>query len=157
MRNVLMLILLILLVTILWLYSDRFHRRQSHFSGSPASTINSINGLYLCIRILELDSHRPITDLLQGHNLNLNEQITADLRSKSYFAGIPISSNGLEVLDDWQNPFVIMWKADFAEGKLASGLAREDGTILIWSVGPNGSNEFGFGDDVFISPRATRK
>jgi hypothetical protein len=55
------------------------------------------------------------------------------------------------VKDGWGNPVVFMWRSALTSATVSPGLMSKRFPVIIWSTGPNGSNEFGFGDDLFTT------
>jgi hypothetical protein len=56
-------------------------------------------------------------------------------------------------LDGWGRPFRVTLRKDFERLPNASPtVLRKTNEILIWSLGPNGIDESGNGDDIFIPP-----
>jgi hypothetical protein len=53
-------------------------------------------------------------------------------------------------LDGWGHPFRYEFKADLIHKNAAYSLTNKDTTILVWSIGNNGVDELGRGDDVFL-------
>ena len=55
------------------------------------------------------------------------------------------------VLDAWGQPLQIMIKSNLLTiSNVSPKLLAKTNEIIIWSIGPNKSNEFGNGDDIFI-------
>jgi len=52
-----------------------------------------------------------------------------------------------EWCDKWQQPYHIIWDIDGDE-KIVMGVTTVSDDVVIWSVGKNGVNEWGYGDDV---------
>jgi len=61
------------------------------------------------------------------------------------------------VLDAWGHPVNIVARTNLPEGDLlANSLRAKTNSIIIWSSGPNGVNEYGHGDDIVAEPYYTR-
>jgi hypothetical protein len=56
------------------------------------------------------------------------------------------------VVDGWGHSFNLAKRADVALRDPASPLLRFPGDILVWSSGPDGTNQLGRGDDVVYTP-----
>ena len=56
------------------------------------------------------------------------------------------------VTDGWGHPFNLTRRADVATKDPSSPLLRFPGDVLIWSSGPDGTNQFGLGNDVVYTP-----
>jgi len=77
----------------------------------------------------------------------------AIISSKVYQQGyIKIAiSNGPIVLDAWSNQLQVITAEHLKRMTgVSPALLGKTNKIIIWSIGPNGSNEWGNGDDVFI-------
>ena|ERR1700744_1535893 len=62
------------------------------------------------------------------------------------------ANNGPLVLDGWGNPLQIMTKDHLKNiPNVSKTLMGKTNNILVWSSGPNGLNEWGNGDDIFIT------
>jgi hypothetical protein len=73
-------------------------------------------------------------------------------RTKAFSEGYIRISDGNQpvVLDAWKRPLQIMTKSNLLTlPNVSSTLLSKTNQMLIWSIGANGSNEFGNGDDVF--------
>lgn len=77
----------------------------------------------------------------------------AVMRSKTFREGYIKMSKGVQpvVLDAWGQPLQIEAKSNLVTlSKVSSQLLSKTNAIVIWSRGPNRSNEFGGGDDIAI-------
>jgi len=63
---------------------------------------------------------------------------------------LPALKNIPSLIDAWQRPINIFWRHDYILTNCNSALQSGNLPLIIWSSGPNGSNEFGNGDDVFV-------
>jgi hypothetical protein len=52
-------------------------------------------------------------------------------------------------LDSWEQPLMVSWRSNILD-KASRRLLEEHFSLIIWSKGPNRSNELGSGDDIFI-------
>jgi len=76
-------------------------------------------------------------------------------QTRAFGEGYVKVSAGAEayILDGWGKPLQIMCKTNLQNrAMISASLLSKTNRILIWSSGPNGSNEFGTGDDVFLQP-----
>jgi hypothetical protein len=63
---------------------------------------------------------------------------------------IPTMAKKSVINDAWGRPLNFMWHEDAVKSNASHALLKKSCSILIWSSGPNGTNEFGGGDDVFV-------
>jgi hypothetical protein len=59
--------------------------------------------------------------------------------------------------DPWQRPFNVAWRSALTNLENEYVLLFEGGDIAIWSSGPNGTNEYGAGDDLVGTGLPVRK
>ena len=73
------------------------------------------------------------------------------MRSKGVKEGfLRINEEGL-LLDGWRQPLQIVLRSDLGLlPDVSPALLAKPNDVVIWSSGPNGVNEFGKGDDVFL-------
>lgn len=64
---------------------------------------------------------------------------------------IPALENIPPLKDAWGNPLNLMWRSNALKSNVSDGLTKKNLPVLIWSSGPNGSNEYGRGDDVYLN------
>ena len=58
------------------------------------------------------------------------------------------SGSSYELRDRWGNPLEVHTKAEVSKFNVAPAISGNENSILIWSKGSNGKNEWGRGDDV---------
>jgi hypothetical protein len=77
------------------------------------------------------------------------------MQSKTFREGYVKVSEGVRpvVLDAWKQPLQMIRKSTLVTlSNVSPRLLSKTNAILIWSSGPNRSNEFGGGDDIFLLP-----
>jgi hypothetical protein len=77
-------------------------------------------------------------------------------QSKAFREGYLRTTEGVQpnVLDAWKQPLQMMARSNLLTvPNVSPALLLKTNEVIIWSSGPNGSNEFGNGDDVFLQPR----
>ena len=117
-------------------------------------TIDSnINCRRVLIRI-DLLEPADVASLLTNGNtdsLSLNRKTAALLLHQKVGGELPgklISRDGL-FHDGWESPLVFATTNDISFTRLNPRLKWKPRALIVWSPGPNKTNEFGFGDDVF--------
>jgi hypothetical protein len=56
-----------------------------------------------------------------------------------------------QVLDGWGQPFHVVYRTNLVhQPKAPPTLLAKTNAVLVWSSGPNKTNEFGNGDDMFL-------
>ena len=98
--------------------------------------------------------HKKVLAGTRNGNLstNLPSAFGASLmRSKGVKDGyLRINEEGL-LLDGWRQPLQMMLRSNLVLlPEVAPALLAKPSDVVIWSSGPNGVNEFGKGDDVFL-------
>jgi hypothetical protein len=84
-------------------------------------------------------------------SLTINRKMAVLLKStgdKDITAGRLVAGDGL-FYDGWRRPLLFMHTNSVSYEQLNSVLRGKSRPIVIWSAGPNGTNEFGHGDDIF--------
>jgi len=66
-----------------------------------------------------------------------------------------ISNNSLQVTnppiqDAWGRPLNLIWREATLSAGVSDVLAKKRLVVLVWSSGPNGTNELGRGDDIVV-------
>jgi hypothetical protein len=62
------------------------------------------------------------------------------------------------ILDAWKRPLQMMVRSNLLTlPNISPTLLSKTNAVIIWSSGPNGRNEFGNGDDVFLLLPAAKK
>jgi len=65
-------------------------------------------------------------------------------------------TNTATVTDSWGKSLNFVWRDDAIRSNICDALLLKSLPVLIWSSGPNGSNEFGKGDDIFVGKETTK-
>ena len=85
---------------------------------------------------------------------NLNRLLFQAITNTDAFrvGAVTVSSNPIPlVVDSWGFELQIVRRSSYTElGNVSDRLLGKTNAALIWSVGPNGINEHGAGDDVFL-------
>lgn len=154
-RNILTILLKIvffcLFVLISWLaFSLLFESYIAHWSMSDKNLLTRRT-----IRICERNELNVVTGIRDGILAKeLKEAFGIVLMNTPEFRGgyINISkAQHIDVLDAWGQPLQIMIKSNLLTiSNVSPKLLAKTNEIIIWSIGPNKSNEFGNGDDIFI-------
>ena len=99
---------------------------------------NNLERLGLC---LQEGYDLPSALAMMLHTQGLELAITSN---------IPAGRHGTSaLLDAWREPLMVYWKTNLSPGA-AQGLRKEHSVLIIWSKGPNRSNEWGAADDIFL-------
>ena len=93
-----------------------------------------------------LEIHKPTSDLNQDLASLINaEHLRLDPNETTWSRYITASS---KIVDSWGRPLQIRWREDLIGTNYISLKLSIDSPIIIWSLGPNGENNYGLGDDV---------
>lgn len=114
-----------------WLQSDSKYMTHAEFAAFLRT--NESDGLSLC----------QIFAVMKAFPRHSPERIVDDTNIQ--LKQIPMLTDG------WSNSLNLIWRGEATNGVLNRSLLAEDGPVLIWSSGANGSNEYGNGDDLFIT------
>jgi hypothetical protein len=126
-----------------WLDKRSAHRRAAR---TPLISIQRIQFCYVAIKVAEFDSGQDMRSLLeQVPGNNLNQKVAALMRQHP-----PLAWAQNNITDQWGHPFVIIWREEAQLEQLAPQLRERKDSLLIWSIGPNGINENGYGDDLVL-------
>jgi len=120
------------------------------YPASPKSrTLAIINSVRFGITQMEVRQGIPIVELVR-HSTNLNETITLLLLRNEIIERKLVSSNSfICVTDAWGTPLQVMFRNDLKNKANDFVLFRNNtNSVIIWSSGPNKTNEYGRGDDV---------
>lgn len=60
---------------------------------------------------------------------------------------LPVAHSSI-LTDAWGSPLIFMWRKEAVQRRASESLLSGPGPVLVWSAGPNRSNELGYGDDV---------
>jgi hypothetical protein len=116
-------------------------------------TVLIIRNCFYGIIAIEDESGEPIGQLMTGQSssTNLNSELAKIfMRTEPDWAKRLMDSQRNHVVDAWKNPLIIMWRTNLAEVVSSAALRSRTDELVIWSVGQNGRNEFGNGDDVIL-------
>ena len=99
-----------------------------------------------------VDNRIPnITAVDYGGDTNDSAQVVAaltgvdtnvNIKGKAYIDPAIVSA------DPWGQPYLFKFDMDFNGYIAVRGDKRTPGKFAVWSIGPNGTNEFGLGDDI---------
>lgn len=124
-------------------------------------TIREIKWCYSLIARLESDSHESIKDILKKEKTtgSLNKDISLLLKKnkevlnrdddKRWDKNIRYD----EIIDAWGHPLRFEWRENLVEKHYGYMKTNINAELVIWSIGNNGIDEFGLGDDVSIIER----
>jgi hypothetical protein len=116
-------------------------------------TINRLRVIEYLIQQAECKSGKRIIDLL-GKESPLDHSYNAamvDLIGTNFGKGCLKTSNGKTYLiDAWGNPFLVFRRRVALAQGYPEALLDEGQQVVIWSAGPNESNESGRGDDISL-------
>ena len=119
---------------------------------SSAATIKMV---HLGIRLLSENDTNAIERLIASSDNSLPHHMNEALAKILLANGIwPSNSWGItkrhphRFVDAWGRPLELMSRDRVATDSI---LALETNRIVVWSIGQNGTNEFGAGDDISIS------
>jgi hypothetical protein len=124
------------------------------------STEIRLKNVERAIRLLEEANHATIAEQLRGISGGTTLQDKWELLLVDDAGKLEMESNNIrEVLcrDAWGNRFNLDFKTNLVASGASAALLNSTFDLIVWSSGPNGSNEFGNGDDVvFPSPVASK-
>jgi hypothetical protein len=112
------------------------------------------------IRLLEEANHTTIGDQLRGISGGTTLQDKWELLLVDHAGRLKMESKDIrDVLcrDTWGNRFNVESKTNLITHGASRALLNASFDLVVFSSGPNGSNEFGNGDDVVFSPPAMNK
>ena len=119
-------------------------------------TLNNIRLIYAFVSEAEYESGKPITQILTNEPPNGKDYNASLVRilDKRLGAKMPKRSPDgvMRLLDAWGHPFEIYPNKTAVELGFPKDFLREKQALAIWSIGFNGKNEFGRGDDVVYKP-----
>jgi len=121
---------------------------------SRTLTVNEIHECYTAIRILEDDQRKSLKEIIakQATTENLNRTFTLLLQTNNLLPS-PIGGRRTQVIspelvDAWGKPLEIRWREGSMNSRYSFLETNINSPVIIWSFGPNGTNNFGEGDDV---------
>jgi hypothetical protein len=128
-------------------------------SPSPSAKTRAI--IYECYRgisVLEGESNRPMAEMLSTNieTMNLHQELLAAIKpipERQARHPLPLISNERELLDAWGNPINVARVQQMRNkirdiDQLLPVDPLTSNSIVIWSNGANGSNNFGTCDDI---------
>ena len=120
-----------------------------------------IHTIYVSVRFIEDDRQMPIKAIIAGEQANgaekdLNVIITTVLTLQIEFTNPKLftTNHPPRFADAWGMPLIMAWKdeATVIEGPTKAMAVHDN--LIIYSVGPNGIDEKGQGDDVWYVPHS---
>lgn len=142
--------LLLVLIALVIGFDWYKHSAAIPYTFSPyACTQEITQSIYSALPAVE--SHTNLTDLIGTNRsyLDFNRQLTSCMR-KWHLDVHPkgAKTNDYLTLDGWGNPIIILQREEIPVSA-SPGLRAlaETNDFVIWSAGPNGTNEWGYGDD----------
>jgi len=89
-----------------------------------------------------LDKHVP------SYSSNYSAKLAVFLHGNGFQGRFMQTPNGpLYLVDAWGNPFLVLSHEEGLKSGVSPSLLN-DNSLVIWSCGPNGVNEYGHGDDI---------
>jgi hypothetical protein len=146
--------LLLIILLFLLLSSCREPEKQA----PRAVTRGRLAVIYRAIRDIENDRHERIDlQLEKTHGSNDLSGKLLKLLEREIQASNMTASNATKEfkLDGFGNPFNMELRKNLSSKKISTSLSSSNFELLVWSSGPNGINEFGFGDDVVYENEAS--
>ena len=125
-------------------------------------TRTEIHLCYDVISYLEATRHKPLREIVgeAGTSGSLDAQLTSlinsnrDLLNPTAREFIRCSKDGSQLIDLWGRPLQVKWREGLAGSNYEFLKASTDSPVIIWSLGPDGENDFGRGDDVVFRENA---
>ncbi|MGO8929639.1 MAG: hypothetical protein ACLQU3_22460 [Limisphaerales bacterium] len=117
------------------------------------ATVYRLKEIAYTLEVLRKEKPEALSLLVPGANDGKEDRLRQFLmREKASLQ--PVQENDIIklVTDGWGHPFNLACRADVAMKDRASPLLRFPGDVLVWSSGPDGTNQFGRGDDVVYTP-----
>lgn len=117
-------------------------------------TISILNRTYVGIVLLEDKYKSPIVDIIKSRDahqvLGLNRSLALLFEEDDvYIAEKAKPLSPLQLLDDYGNALICVPREEVTKRSLPEGLLGKKRSVIVYSVGPNGKDEGGRGDDVF--------
>jgi hypothetical protein len=114
-----------------------------------ALTTSRLKQLGYTLEVLRKEKPEALSLLVPGTNDGKEDRLMQFLmREKASMQPLHEEDIGKLATDGWGHPFNLAKRADVATKDPASPLLRFPGDILVWLSGPDGTNQFGRGDDV---------
>jgi hypothetical protein len=107
------------------------------------------------IEMLEVKRKMPLRLILAANSAqtgDLNQQITRELYNAKVIGADwdRIDTNTMHIIDYWGRPLCFSWPDDIGGKGPLTKLTNTAVRIIVWSLGANGTNEYGNGDDVVV-------
>jgi len=114
-----------------------------------------IRNCYYNIASIEETSGESVRDMVRRATsaTNLNTQLATLFKAMGSDAARLVDAQTDQILDAWNQPLFVRWRADLDKAAGSPELMIGTNDLLLWSVGPNGRNDFGYGDDVVFPHR----
>ena len=118
-----------------------------------ALTTSRLKQLGYTLEVLRKEKPAALSSLVPGANDGKEDRLRQFLmHEQANLQPIREQDIGKLVTDGWGHPFNLASRAEVTAKDPASPLLRFPGDILVWSSGPDGTNQFGRGDDVVYTP-----
>ena len=116
-------------------------------------TVYRLKQIAYTLEVLRKEKTDALSLLVPGANDGKEDRLRQFLmREKTSLQPMQEDDISKLVTDGWGHSFNLASRADVAIKDPASPLLRFPGDILVWSSGPDGTNQFGRGDDVVYTP-----
>ncbi|PWU20966.1 MAG: hypothetical protein C5B50_02825 [Verrucomicrobia bacterium] len=117
-------------------------------------TISTLNKIYVGILGFETLRKQPILELINHtgeiRRVSINVRLAAFFEENGYFLAPKAKpSTSPYILDAYGNPLVCLSREDAVRRRLPTPLVGRNRSIIIYSLGPNGKDDGGYGDDVY--------
>ena len=119
---------------------------------------------YNVISYLENIRHKPLRIIISEERIsgNLDAQLASLLSSNRSLLNptaqqfLKCSKGSSQLVDLWGRPLQVAWREDLANSnyEFLKASTDTDSPVIIWSLGPDGKNDFGRGDDVLFRESA---
>ena len=118
-----------------------------------ALTTSRLKQLAYTLEVLRKEKPETLSLLVPGTNDGKEDRLRQFLMGQKASMQ-PLREEDIAKLatDGWGRPFNLGKRVDVTAKDPASPLLRFPGDILVWSSGPDGTNQFGRGDDVVYAP-----
>lgn len=118
-----------------------------------AETLSRLKQIAYTLEALRKERPEALSSLVPGANDGKEDRLRQFLLHERASLQ-PLREEDIRklVTDGWGRPFNLASRSDVATKDPASPLLRFPGEILVWSSGPDSTNQFGRGDDVVYTP-----
>jgi hypothetical protein len=121
-------------------------------------THDEIRLCYIMVSQLEEENHKPL-DLIMGKEKtagDLNKELTLLFQNNRARFSVrddllkQYILNRFAIVDLWERPFQIRWRTTLSASNYGMLVKRSpaNAPVIIWSLGPNGKDDKGVGDDI---------